>query len=99
MQVADEYDNMVYDPEAIAKFLSGSNGAPIIDTLANMDFKQIYALGKGGGRRGAFNVEQAKELAAATTREEVLAAIAKYIANGEVVADVLETGTKVERVS
>lgn len=95
MQVADEYDNMVYDPEAIAKFLSGSNGAPIIDTLANMDFKQIYALGKGGGRRGAFNVEQAKELAAATTREEVLAAIAKYIANGEVVADVLETGTKV----
>lgn len=95
MQVADEYDNTVYDPNAIASFLSGSNGAPIVDALAGMGFKQIYALGKGGGRRGAFSVEQAKELAAATTREEVLGTLAKYIANGEVVADVLETGTKV----
>lgn len=95
MQVADEYDNMVYDPNAIAGFLSGSNGAPIVDALAGMGFKEIYALGKKGGTRGGFNVAQAKELAAATTREEVLGAIAKYIANGEVVADVLETGTKV----
>lgn len=95
MQVADEYDNMVYDPEAIAKFLSGSNGAPIVDSLAGMGFKEIYALGKQRGARGAFSVEQAKELAAATTREEVLGVLAKYIAQGEVVADVLETGTKV----
>jgi len=94
-QLADEYDNTVYDPEAIAKFLSGANGAPVVNALADMDFKQIYAIGKGGGKRGAFNVEQAKELAAATTREEVLGVLAKYIASGEVVADVLETGTKV----
>jgi len=95
MQVADEYDNMVYDPNAIAGFLSGSNGAPIVDALAGMGFKEIYQLGKKDGARGGFNVAQAKELAAATTREEVLGVIAKYIANGEVVADVLETGTKV----
>lgn len=95
MQVADEYDNMVYDPNAIAAFLSGANGAPIVDALAGMGFKEIYQLGKKGGTRGGFNVAQAKELAAVTTREEVLGAIAKYIANGEVVADVLETGTKV----
>lgn len=95
MQVADEYDNIVYDPEAIAKFLSGSNGAPIVDSLAGMGFKEIYGLGKQRGARGAFSVQQAKELAAATTREEVLGVLAKYIAQGEVVADVLETGTKV----
>ena len=95
MQVADEYDNMVYDPEAIAKFISGSNGAPIVNTLADMDFKSIYSIGKTGGKRGGFNVAQAKELAEATTREEVLAVLAKYINNGEVVADILETGTKV----
>lgn len=95
LQVADDYDNVVYDPEAIASFLSGSNGAPIVNALAGMGFKEIYSLGKQRGGRGAFSVQQAKELAAATSREEVLGVLAKYIANGEVVADVLETGTKV----
>lgn len=94
MKKSDEYDNFVYDPEKIAGFLSGTQGAPAIDALAEIsDWKQIWRLGKARGGRGGFNVEQSKALAAATNREEVLNALAPYIAKGEVVADVLDTGT------
>jgi hypothetical protein len=94
MKRADEYDNLVYDPEKIAGFLSSSMAAPAIDALAEIsDWKQIWRLGKARGGRGGFNVEQSKALAAATNREEVLNAIAPFIARGEVVADVLDTGT------
>lgn len=95
LKASDEYDRLVANPDAIANFLSGKNGAPIINALADMDFKQIYAIGKSKGRRGGFNVQQAKELAEATSREEVLGVLAKYINGGEVAADLLETGTKV----
>ncbi len=93
---ADAYDNISYDPEKIAGFLGSSAAAPAIDALAEItDWKQIWKLGKERGGRGGFNVEQSKALAAATNREEVLQAIAPYIAKGQVVADVLETGTTV----
>lgn len=95
LKVADEYDRLVANPDAIANFLSGKNGAPMINALADMEFEQIYRIGKDKGRRGGFTVNQAKELAEATTREEVLGVLAKYINGGEVAADLLETGTKV----
>lgn len=93
-KIADEYDNIIYDPEKIAGFLSSSMAAPAIDALAQItDWKQIWRLGKARGGRGGFTVEQSKALAAASNREEVLSAIAPYIAKGEVVAGVLDVGT------
>lgn len=95
LKVADEYDRLVANPDAIASFLSGKNGAPMINALADMDFDQIWSIGKSKGRQGGFNVDQARDLAEATTREEVLGVLARYINGGEVAADLLETGTKV----
>lgn len=89
-QKADEYDNIVYNPEDVAGFISSSMAAPAIDALTEItDWKQIWRLGKSNGGRGGFNVEQSKALAAAGSREEVLSALAPYVAKGEVVADVL----------
>lgn len=94
MKKSDEYDNMVYDPEKIAGFISSEMGSPVINALAEIkDWKQIWRLGKERGGRGGFNVEQSKALAAATSREEVLEALAPYIAKGQVVQDVLDAGT------
>lgn len=96
LQVADDMDKMSWNPEAVAAFLSGNESRAAIDTLANMDnWEDVYAIGKKAGRRGGFNVEQSKAIAAAGSREEVLATLAPYIADGKVVANVLETGTKV----
>jgi hypothetical protein len=94
VQKSDEYDNIVYDPEAVAGFLSSSAAAPAIDALAEItDWKEIWRLGKSAGGRGGFNVEQAKAIAAASNREEVLSALAPFIAKGTVAAGVLDRGT------
>lgn len=83
--------------EPIAAFLSGSSGSHIIDAIANLDdWKQIWSISKKGGKSG-FTVEQAKVLAAATNREEVLKAIAPYIASGNVAQNILETGNTTSR--
>lgn len=96
LQLSDDMDKMSWNPEAVAAFLSGNESRAAIDALANMDnWEDVYAIGKKAGKRGGFSVEQAKVIAAAQNREEVLAAIAPYIADGKVVANVLETGTKV----
>lgn len=97
LKIADEADNLVYSDKAIADFLNSPKGIAIFDALAEMDFKQIYKIGKGLGRRGGFTVEQSRALAAASTREEAMMAIAPYIAGGTVVANVLEEGTRVGR--
>jgi hypothetical protein len=94
VQKSDEYDNIVYDPEAVAGFLSSSAAAPAIDALSEItDWKEIWRLGKSAGGRNGFNVEQAKAIAAASNREEVLSALAPYIAKGTVAAGVLDRGT------
>lgn len=83
--------------EPIATFISGSNGSHVVDAIVELnDWKQIYKISKVGGKPG-FTVEQAKVLAAATSREEVLKAIAPYIANGDVAQNLLETGTTTSR--
>lgn len=97
LKIADEADNLVYSPNAIADFLNSPKGIAMLDVLADMDFKQVYLLGKSRGRQGGFTVNQAKALAAASTREEVMAALAPGIAGGEIVANVLEEGTKAGR--
>ena len=94
VQKSDEYDNIVYDPEAVAGFLSSSAAAPAIDALSEItDWKEIWRLGKSAGGRSGFNVEQAKAIAAASNREEVLSALAPFIAKGTVTAGVLDRGT------
>lgn len=94
VQKSDEYDNIVYDPEAVAGFLSSSAAAPAIDALSEItDWKEIWRLGKSAGGRGGFTVEQSKVIAAASNREEVLSALAPYIAKGTVAAGVLDRGT------
>ena len=94
VQKADEYDNIVYDPEAVAGFLSSSAAAPTIDALSEItDWKEIWRLGKSAGGRGGFNIEQSKAIAAASNREEVLSALAPFIAKGTVTAGVLDRGT------
>lgn len=95
-QKADEYDNIVYDPNEIAGFLSSSMAAPAIDALSEItDWKQIWRLGKSNGGRGGFNVEQSKAIAAAANREEVLNVLAPYVASGTVRAGVLDETTTV----
>jgi len=98
LRIAEKADAIEYNLEDVASFLSGSKAKEAIDTLAQMDdWRDIYALGKRFGRKGGFSVEQSLAVSKATTREEVLEAIAPYIANGQVVADALETGSKVSR--
>jgi hypothetical protein len=93
MKLQDEFKNVSIDYDGIATFLSGAGGEHIIDTIANIDdWQQIQKLS-----RGNLTVKEAVALSRATTREEVLAAIAPYIANGEVVQGSLELGNKTTR--
>lgn len=97
MAIASRVDDLVdtgYDVNAIGSFLSSSKGEAIIDWLANATRKQIWELGKAGPRKTGFTFQQAIELGKATTRDEVLRVLAPYIANGSVVANTLESGTR-----
>lgn len=97
MALAGKLDTMAdegYDAGAIANYLSSSKGEAVIDWLADADEYSILMLGKEGTRKTGFTVAQAKALGAAKTRDEVLQALAPYIANGTVLANVLETGTR-----
>jgi hypothetical protein len=92
-QTTDEFNNVNINYDDIATFLSGAGGKHVIDALVNAtDFMQIQKLAKG-----KFTVDEAIKLASATSREEVLSAIAPYIANGTVAPRVLETGTRTGR--
>lgn len=92
-QTADEFNNIDINYNDIAAFLNGARGNHIIDAIVNTDnFMNIQKLAKG-----KFTIDEAKALAAASTREEVLAAIAPFIANGTMQVRGLETGTKIGR--
>lgn len=98
---ATRVDDLVdsgYDAGAIASFLSSSKGEAIVDWLADADYRQIFNLGKAGPRKGGFTFRQSVELGKATTRDEVLRVLAPYIANGSVIANVLESGTKTGQI-
>ena len=88
MRLTDEFGNIKIDYDGIANFLSGPGGAHIIDGIANeTDFIKMQKLA-----HGKLKLEEAKALAAASTREEVLKVIAPYIANGNVVQRAFESG-------
>jgi hypothetical protein len=92
-KLADEFNNIDINYDDIASFLSGAKGTHILDALANADsYLQIQKLAKG-----KFTVDEAIALAKATTREEVLATIAPFIANGNVQARALDAGTRTGR--
>jgi hypothetical protein len=92
-KTTDEFNNIDINYDDIATFLSGAGGKHVIDALVNADnFMQVQKLAKG-----KFTVDEAIALAKASTREEVLAAIAPYIANGTISAHALETGTRASR--
>lgn len=93
-QRVDDLIDTGYDANAIASYLSSTKGEAVVDWLADSSWRQIWELGKAGPRKTGFTFEQAKALGAATTRDEVLAVLAPYIANGSVMVNVLETGTR-----
>jgi len=92
-QTSDEFNNININYDDIATFLNGAQGEHVINAIANTDdFMQVQKLAKN-----KFTAPQAVALAKATTREEVLAVIAPYIANGTVSSRALETGTTASR--
>jgi hypothetical protein len=85
------------DYSALEKFLNGASAKPIINEIAEIDdWFDVWQLSRRGGKAG-FTKDQSIALAAAKTREEVLSALAPYIANGTVVQNVLESGTAASR--
>lgn len=99
-KLAAQFDSLPngVDYDAIATFLSGSKGSPVINAIANMDnWQDIYTLSRKGGKAG-FTVDESIALASAKTREEVLSTIAPFIANGQVVQNTLERGTTSSKV-
>lgn len=88
-KVKDEYGNIQLDLPSIEQFLSGTQGAHIIDGIAQIDnWRDIQKLAKG-----KFTVDEAVALAAAKTRDEVLLALAPFVANGTITSRALEEGT------
>lgn len=85
------------DYDAIEKFLNGASARPILNEIAEMDdYFDIWQLSRRNGR-GGFTIEQAKALASAKSRNEVLEVLAPYIAGGTVAQNILETGTVTSR--
>jgi hypothetical protein len=85
------------DYNALANFLNGASAKPILDEIAQIDdYYKIMEISKKRGKAG-FTLEQAKNLANAKTREEVLTALAPYIASGTVTQNILESGTRTSR--
>ncbi len=85
------------DYDAIEKFLNGASARPILNEIAEMDdYFDIWQLSRRNGR-GGFTIEQAKALAGAKSRDEVLEVLAPYIAGGTVAQNILETGTVTSR--
>lgn len=92
-RVEDEYKNINIDYQGIATFLSGPKATHIIDALANeTNWLKIQKMAKG-----KFTAAEAVAIANATTREEVLRAIAPFIAEGQPLQRSLESGTVVGR--
>lgn len=92
-KLTDEFDNININYDDLARFVSGPQGAHIIDAIANTDdFIKVQKLAKG-----KLTVDEAVALAGAKTRDEVLSVLAPFIANGTLTARTLETGTRTSR--
>ena len=98
---AERVDALVdegYDAKALASYLSSFKGEAVVDELVDSDFYTIFNMKKAGTKRPAFTFSMAKALGEAKTRDEVLRVLAPYINNGEVVANVLESGTRTGQI-
>ena len=83
--------------DAIEKFINGRSAKPILDEIAQIDDPiRLMDISRRSGQPG-FTYTQAAALAGAKTKEEVMNVLAGYIAQGQVVQNVLETGTSVSR--
>jgi hypothetical protein len=92
-KVRDEVGRIKIDYDSIATFLSGPQSSHIIDAIADIDdFRKIQKLSKG-----RLTVDEAVALAKATDRQQVLEAIAPFVADGKVIQRSLEEGTRFSR--
>jgi hypothetical protein len=83
--------------DAIETFINGRSVKPILDEIAQIDDPfRLWDISKRNGKPG-FTYTQASALAAAKTKDEVANVLAAYIAQGQVVQNVLESGTAVSR--
>jgi len=97
IKLTDEYGSLNLNYDVVAEFLSGEKASHIIDNLTQIDnWQDIWAISRRGGKSG-FGVELSKELATAKNRDDVLKALAPYIAGGDVVINSLESGSKASR--
>lgn len=98
-KLSEEYQKLQkgIDYKAIEDFVNGRSVKPILDEIAQIDDPvRLMDITKRNGRPG-FTYTQASALAGAKTREEVMGVLASYIADGQLVQNVLESGTAVSR--
>lgn len=82
---------------AIETYINGRAAKPILDEIAQIDDPiRLIDISRRSGKPG-FTYTQAYALANAKTKEEVADVLAGYIAQGQVLQNVLETGTVVSR--
>ena len=85
------------DYKAIETFVNGRSAKPILDEIAQIDDPlRLMDITRRSGKPG-FTYTQASALANAKTKEEVMGVLAGYIAEGQVIQNVLESGTAVSR--
>jgi len=82
-------DTSDVDFSALANFLTAGHGARAIEQLADMtDWKEILRATKF-----RLTMAQAQDVAAATTKEEVLTKLAPFMANGDLLSGAFKPGT------
>ena len=98
-KLSDEYQKIKkgIDYKSIEDYVNGRSVKPILDEIAQIDDPvDLLDMTRRGGKAG-FTYTQATALAAAKTREEVMGVLAGYIADGQLVQNILESGTAVSR--
>ena len=81
----------------ITNFINGRSAKPILDEIAQIDDPvRLMDISKRSGKPG-FTYTQATALAAAKTKEEVMNTLAGFISEGQIVQNLLESGTAVSR--
>ncbi len=98
-KLSDEYQTLQkgIDYKSIEDFVNGRSAKPILDEIAQIeDPIRLMDITRRSGKPG-FTYSQASALANAKTKEEVMGVLAGYIADGQVVQNVLESGTAVSR--
>jgi hypothetical protein len=83
--------------DALETYLNGRSAKPILEEIAQIRNPiRLIEYSKRSGGEG-FTYTQASALARASTKEEVANVLAGYIAQGQVVQSILESGTAVSR--